>query len=289
MSADATESELSEYLMAPEREALFGQFCDRITEARNKTREAEIWQDLASYVIKDAFLSIRWALVRELRQCTFLDPDVADDVEAAVIEDFSEPILESRPGDNDGIGDQIVRRLAGAFTDPPPLDQSGRISLLRMLTSSGVLSMLMAERLIDELLAIWTPRLRAQNDLADDLVLYLTNSAKRYLIDRILEATPDSMIEDYLNRLRDKGLLTSDVLLQMARNRNPRAFLVATAVVAEMPVELVEAFLADGGVVSMKRLLAKAGYSDSIIQMLENEYADKLAELAKLGDACLSG
>lgn len=284
MSTGPSESELFDHKMAPEREALFRQFCDRISVARKQTREAEVWQELAFLVIKDAFLSIRWALVRELRQCSFISEKVADDVEAAVIEEFDEPIFEARPGQDDDIGDQIVRRLAGAFSDPPQLDQSGRVSLLRMLTSSGVLSMPMAERLIDELMAVWTPRLRARNDLAEDLVLYLTNSAKRYLIDRILEATPDSMTEDYLNRLRDKGLLTSDVLLQMARNQNPRTFVVALAVMAEMPVELVEAFLADGGIVSMKRLLTKAGCSDSIVSMLENEFADKLIELTELPD-----
>ncbi len=137
-------------------------------------------------------------------------------------------------------------------------------------------SLVDAERLLERLADAIARTLARECGLALDLASYLVVEACRKALGHFLDAADQQRLLDYFEELKRHGRLTSDVLLEHARRGDSPVFFAAIAVAVDLDLdaEMVEAFIEDGGVEVLERLLLRADLVEAARQTIVATYAD---------------
>ena len=116
-----------------------------------------------------------------------------------------------------------------------------------------------------------------------DITGYLASEAKNRVIRGVLEAADDAALLAYFEERKAHGELDADVLLTCARLGASRVFFaaIAAAVDLKLDVEMVSAFVEDGGLVLLERLLLRADISETAREAILEAYREAEAGRAE--------
>ncbi len=116
-----------------------------------------------------------------------------------------------------------------------------------------------------------------------DITGYLASEAKNRVVRSVLEAADDAALLAYFEERKAHGELDADVLLTCARLGASRVFFaaIAAAVDLKLDVEMVAAFIEDGGLVLLERLLLRADISETAREAILEAYREAEAGRAE--------
>jgi len=107
-----------------------------------------------------------------------------------------------------------------------------------------------------------------------DITGYLASEAKTRLMLSVLEAADDDALLAYFEERKAHGLLDADTLLNYAALGGSRVFFaaLAAAVDLKLDVEMVGAFIEDGGMTILERLLLRTDTSETAREAIMQAY-----------------
>lgn len=151
---------------------------------------------------------------------------------------------------------------------------SNNETVLAQMARRGDLPLAAIEGLVAKMSDEAAQALVRRYGLAQDLASYLGASARQHAVSETLEKAPLPKIEAHMSELRRRGCLTNDLLLSFAKRGNSPLFFAAVGVLANMPGEMVEAFLDEAGPKALSRLLTRAEASAALSDLLVSTYED---------------
>lgn len=225
----------------------------------------------------DAYCSVAWVLHFVVAQCRFLDPGLARRVaaDAAAVP----PPLPAESLEEDETLEALLGTLPEELqpTDPAkwialPVDR--RPCLLCRLAAHEGMDLARIESLTHHLSARLAEALSAVYDLDIDHATYLAGLARDEAVARAIERAPMERIEAYLEEMAKHGQLGGDRLIAYAQRGDSPLFVAAVAQCAAMDSMLIEAFLEDGGVVILERMLLRTDLVPALRAAICNAYEE---------------
>lgn len=230
-----------------------------LTNDENFSEEA--WPSFASRLLTELIRGLR----DEVVACSFLSEDRASHILAAFAseESWEERIrCELLPSPEPSIGNEHEDAEKTATSRPSSdIPAPGLSHLERTLIRMG---------------DVIARELAQECGLAFDLASYLVAQARISTFGRYLEEANDQRLLDYFSELDRHGRLTSDVLLEHACRGDSSVFFatIAVAVDLNLDVEMVTAFIEDGGVMMLERLLDRTDLIEPARQAILAAYQE---------------
>ncbi len=193
-------------------------------------------------------------------------------------------------GEDDAVISQLTAALRPLVTDADFLSAERKQALLEAI--EGLCATPPAARAGTEKAVDWHTPLarnaegigRAANELAlvlsersgvpIDITGYLASEAKARLLLSLLEAADDQALLAYFEERKAHGLLDADTLLNYAALGSSRVFFaaLAAAVDLKLDIEMVAAFIEDGGMTILERLLLRTDISETAREAIMQAY-----------------
>ncbi len=164
----------------------------------------------------------------------------------------------------------LLRALEGLSATPPAARMDAekevdwRTPLARQAESIG--------RAANELALVLSER----SGVPIDITGYLASEAKARLTLSVLEAADDEALLAYFEERKTHGLLDADTLLNYAALGSSRVFFaaLAAAVDLKLDIEMIAAFIEDGGMTILERLLLRTDTSETAREAIMQAYRD---------------
>ncbi len=157
--------------------------------------------------------------------------------------------------------EHVRHELSPLTASSPSGEEEGRDGAepMRAALDGALPSLTRLALLLDAMADTLARDLAQECGLALDLVSYLVAEARRATLGKYLEEADDERLVAYFEELKRQGKLNSDVLLEHARKGASTVFFAAVAVAADLrlDVEMVAAFIEDGGSEILERLLLR--------------------------------
>ncbi|RMF71721.1 MAG: hypothetical protein D6740_06265 [Alphaproteobacteria bacterium] len=113
-----------------------------------------------------------------------------------------------------------------------------------------------------------------------DMTGYLASEARARVVLSLLEAADDDALLAYFTERKTHGLLDADTLLNHAALGSSRVFFAALAAAVDLAVdiEMVAAFIEDGGITILERLLLRTEISETAREAIMQAYRSACGE-----------
>jgi len=228
-----------------------------------------------------AYASLARALPATVRREQF----VAGDLAAQLERDFSlpEPPRPGSPIDSDAA---LMTRLDGlpesvkaAWREIPPREGAGEgACLLQTMAACGEVSLETIEALCDHLTQKLAAILAQRYSITGDMARYLAAETQSEAVTRALERAPADRIDAFMNDLESRGKLSGDRVLHYARRGDSPLFYAAVGRCAGLNAEMVEAFIEDGGLAVLDRILMRTEFMQAMREAILAAYREGTAQ-----------
>lgn len=209
---------------------------------------------------------------------------VADSVVKQLAVEFAkpQPPLPSAPLDEDpalidllaGIPQDLRHDLYLSRREPEGRGTSRKTCLLQALAECNEIPLELIDRLGECLMNHLGDTLVERYGIAVDMARYLAAEARNEAILCAIEQAPLDRIESYMAQLEAKGLISGDRVLTYARRGNSPIFHAALGHCAALDAEMVEAFIEDGGLRVLERILLRTDFAPVMQQTILATFAE---------------
>lgn len=227
-----------------------------------------------------AYASVARALPHVLQKGGFVAASLADELlgafdkplppqpSAPLVEDTALAELLAR------LPQRLRKHLHGEWRALEDADEGRRICLLEALAGCEEVPLGIIDHLGDCIMGHLADALAERYHLAVDMARYLAAEARSEAIARAIEQAPLQRIDDYMAEFEAKGLISGERVLAYAQRGNSPLFYAALGHSAALEADMVEAFIADGGLRVLERILLRTDLAPVMQQTIMAAYAE---------------
>lgn len=267
-------------VMAGKVSGHIGDSSSKIDIAMSSARPLETEEE---WLCHAAYASVAWGLPHALQGGGFVAQSLAVELSA----EFSKPMppAPSSPLDEDtalsellgGLPQQLRRRLHADWQELSSSGEKQPTCLLAALAGCDEVPLADIDRLGDCVMDHLVDTLVERYRFAVDMARYLVAEARNEAILRAIERAPAGRIENYMAGLQAKGMISGERVLVYARRGQSPIFHAALGHSAALDAEMVEAFIEDGGLRVLERILLRTDFAPVMQQTILATYAEAAA------------
>jgi len=173
-----------------------------------------------------------------------------------------------------GLPDALLHQIEESRQAGGQKEEASFFCLFQALARCGDVSLATIDQLSNVLEGHLAATLAGQYHLAEDTARYLAAEATNEAIARAMERAPEDRIATFMDELQAKGLISGERVLAYARRGNSPLFHAALGHSAELEAEMVAAFIEDGGLRVLERILLRTDFAPVMQQTILATFAE---------------